>query len=85
VPDILSQGGGREYGPWPRRVAAVAAGVPGTLWLTSYPPDADPRTAAGFAREVSVTGRPIGAPVRLPAGYLIEQGTSRGLLLAPAR
>jgi hypothetical protein len=66
------------------RASAVAAGVPGTLWLTSYPPDADPRTAAGVAREVSVTGRPIGAPVRLPAGYLVEQGTSRGLLLAPA-
>ena len=24
MPDILSQGGGRESGPWPRRVAAVA-------------------------------------------------------------
>jgi hypothetical protein len=58
--------------------------VSGTLWLTSYPPGTDPRTAAGAAREVSVTGRPLGAPVRLPAGHLIEQGTSRGLLLAPA-
>jgi hypothetical protein len=57
--------------------------VAGTLWLTSYPPDADPRTAAGAAREVSITGRPLGPQFRLPAGYLIEQGTSRGLLLAP--
>jgi hypothetical protein len=63
---------------------AVAPGVPGTLWLTSYPPAADPRTAAGLAREVSTAGRPLGPQVRLPAGYLIEQGTSRGLLLAPA-
>lgn len=63
---------------------AVAPGVPGTLWLTSYPPDADPRTATGLARNVSTTGRPAGAPVRLPAGYLIKQGTSHGLLLAPA-
>lgn len=62
---------------------AVVPGVAGTLWLTSYPPDADPRTAAGVAREVSITGRQLGPQVRLPAGYLIEQGTSRGLLLAP--
>jgi hypothetical protein len=62
---------------------AVAAGTAGTVWLTSYPPDAEPRTAAGLAREVSVTGRPLGPQLRLPAGYLIEQGTDRGLLLAP--
>ena len=62
---------------------AVVPGVAGTLWLTSYPPDADPRTAAGVAREVSITGRQLGPQFRLPAGYLIEQGTSRGLLLAP--
>jgi hypothetical protein len=62
---------------------AVAPGVPGTLWLTSYPPDADPRTAAGLAQEVSISGRQLGPQFRLPTGYLIEQGTSRGLLLAP--
>jgi hypothetical protein len=63
---------------------AVAPGAAGALWLTSYPPDADPGTAAGTAREVSIAGRPLGPPLRLPAGYLIEQGTDRGLLLAPA-
>jgi hypothetical protein len=129
VPDILSQGGDREPGPWPRRIAvatalalvaaaiayylprsrhetaqparptatavpgqsvtrvgladAVAPGVAGTLWLTSYPPGADPRIAAGVAREVSRAGRPSGSQVTLPAGYLIERGTGRGLLLAP--
>lgn len=62
---------------------AVAPGVPGTLWLTSYRPDAAPGTAAGVAREVSIAGRQLGPQFRLPAGYLIEQGTSRGLLLAP--
>ena len=62
---------------------AVAPGTGGALWLTSYPPDAEPRTAAGLAREVSVTGRLLGPQLRLPAGYLIEQGTGRGLLLAP--
>ena len=62
---------------------AVAPGAAGALWLTSYSPDADPRTAAGIAREVSIAGRPLGPQIRLPAGYLIEQGTGRGLLLAP--
>jgi hypothetical protein len=62
---------------------AVAPGVAGTLWLISYPPGAEPRTAAGTAQEASITGRPLGPQLRLPAGYLIEQGTDRGLLLAP--
>src|SRR5580658_825605 len=62
---------------------AVAPGAAGSLWLTSYPPDADPGTAAGTAREVSIAGRPLGPQLSLPAGYLIEQATNRGLLLAP--
>ncbi len=62
---------------------AVAPGAAGALWLTSYPPGADPRTAVGTAREVSITGAPLGPQLRLPAGYLIEQATDRGLLLAP--
>lgn len=65
------------------RADAVAPGTAGALWLTSYPPDAEPRTAAGLAQEVSITGRPLGPQFRLPAGYLIEQGTDHGLLLAP--
>lgn len=55
----------------------------GTVWLTSYPPGADTSTAAGTARQVSVTGAPLGPQVRLPAGYVITQATDRGLLLAP--
>jgi hypothetical protein len=62
---------------------AVAPGTAGALWLTSYPPDADPGTAAGTAREVSSVGVSLGPPLRLPAGYLIDQATNRGLLLAP--
>jgi hypothetical protein len=67
------------------RADAVAPGATaGTLWLTSYPPGADARTAAGTAREVSVTGAPLGPPRALPAGFVIVQATDRGLLLAPA-
>jgi hypothetical protein len=64
---------------------AVAPGAsPDAVWLTSYPPDADTATAAGTAREVTVTGAPLGPQHTLPAGYVIYQATDRGLLLAPA-
>lgn len=53
------------------------------LWLTSYPLGANSVTAAGTAREVGPTGALLRPPVSLPAGYVIEQGTDRGLLLAP--
>jgi hypothetical protein len=62
---------------------AVAPGTAGTLWLTTYPPRADPRSAAGTAREISLAGVWLGPAARLPAGYQIEQATDRGLLLAP--
>ncbi len=62
---------------------AVAPGTAGTLWLTSYPPGANRGTAAGTAQEVSFAGRQLGPRLSLPAGYLIMQGTGRGLLLAP--
>jgi hypothetical protein len=63
--------------------AAVAPGAGGTLWLTSYPPGADPGTAAGTAREVTVAGRQLGPSLTVPVGYVIVQGTTNGLLLAP--
>jgi hypothetical protein len=53
------------------------------VWLTSYPLGANSVTAAGTAREVGPAGAPLRPPVMLPAGYAIEQGTDRGLLLAP--
>jgi hypothetical protein len=53
------------------------------LWLTSYPLGANSVTAAGTAREVGPAGALLRPPVMLPAGYVIEQGTDRGLLLAP--
>jgi hypothetical protein len=63
---------------------APAASV-GALWLTSYPPDANTSaSAAGRAREVGPTGTLLGPPVTLPAGYVIQQGTDRGLLLSAA-
>ena len=63
------------------QVAPAAAA--GALWLTSFPADADTRTTAATAQEVSFAGAPLGRPLRLPAGYLIDQATDRGLLLVP--
>jgi hypothetical protein len=64
---------------------AVAPGAtPGAVWLTSLPPDANAGIAAGTAREVSVAGKPLGPQLTLPPGYVIDQATDRGLLLAAA-
>jgi hypothetical protein len=63
---------------------AVAPAAAGALWLTTYPPGAGQATAVGTAHEVSTAGAPLGPQFRLPPGYLIEQATGRGLLLAPA-
>jgi hypothetical protein len=57
------------------------AATPGALWLVSYRRGADMGTAAGTAQEVSVTGAALGPRIRLPAGYVIDQGTRAGLLL----
>jgi hypothetical protein len=58
------------------------AATAGAVWLTSYAPGANMITAAGTAREAGPAGAPT-RPVRLPPGYAIDQGTDRGLLLAP--
>jgi hypothetical protein len=63
---------------------AAPGATAGQVWLTGYQPGADPGPAAGTAQEVSVSGAPLGAPLTLPDGYVIVQGTDRGLLLAPA-
>jgi hypothetical protein len=61
---------------------AAPAATRGALWLVSYRRGADMSIAAGSAREVSVTGAALGPRLRLPAGYVIDQGTHAGLLLA---
>lgn len=63
---------------------AAPGSAPGQVWLTGYSPGTDPGTAAGTAQEVSLSGSPLGPPLTLPDGYVIVQGTERGLLLAPA-
>ena len=69
------------------------------LWLVSYRAGALMPTTAGIAQEVSVSGAALGPRrgweggggavarggkrISLPAGWVIDQGTSSGLLLAP--
>lgn len=63
------------------QVAPAAAG--GQMWLTTYPPRlaSDLDRTPGVAQRYDGSGARIGAPVTLPAGYGITQGTLRGLLL----
>jgi hypothetical protein len=58
------------------------AATAGAVWLTSYARGVNMTTAAGTAREADAAGT-LTRPVRLPSGYAIDQGTDRGLLLAP--
>jgi hypothetical protein len=60
---------------------AAPAATPGALWLVSYRHGADMSTAVGDAQEISTTGATLGPRLRLPAGYVIDQGTGAGLLL----
>jgi hypothetical protein len=57
------------------------AATSGAVWLIGYRRDANMSTAAGYAQEVGVTGAVLGPRLRLPAGYVIDQGTRAGLLL----
>jgi hypothetical protein len=79
---FLADGTGSVTRIGPANQVAPAA-TAGAMWLTSYPLGAATGTAAPVAREVSLTGTPLAPPVKLPAGYVIDQATERGLLLAP--
>ena len=61
--------------------ASLVAPAPGRgqMWLTTFP--AGRGRAPGVAPLYSASGARIGAPVTLPAGYEITQGTRHGLLL----
>lgn len=59
------------------------AAATGAVWLVSYRAGAVMPATAATAKEVSVTGVALGPRRRLPRGYVIDQGTSAGLLLVP--
>jgi hypothetical protein len=53
------------------------------LWLVSYRAGALMPATAAWAQELSVSGATVGPRLMLPAGWIIDQGTSAGLLLVP--
>lgn len=58
------------------------AAEPGAVWLTSYPAGRrGTARATGVAQEFSAAGKPLGPRLRLPAGFVIDAATDRGLLL----
>jgi hypothetical protein len=71
-----------------RRVGLAQEVAPGAastrMWLETYPrASADVATAPVTAQQVTDTGQRVGRPVRLPAGYVIDQGVGSNLLLTP--
>ena len=61
VPDILSQGGGREPGPWPRRVAAAAVLVLAAVVIVQHLPRSSHSPARPTQAAATVTA-PVAAP-----------------------
>ena len=64
-------------------VFAAPAAAKGAVWLVSYHAGAVMHATAGTAQEFSVSGQALGPRRGLPRGYVIDQGTVAGLLLAP--
>jgi hypothetical protein len=75
--------GSREASRLGAAAFVAPAATTGAVWLVSYRAGAVMHATAGTAREVSVSGAALGPRRRLPRGYVIDQGTAAGLLLAP--
>ena len=82
MPVWLLADGARSATPVGTANLVAPAATADAVWLTSYAPGATTTSAAGTAREADATGA-LTPPVTLPSGYAIDQGTDRGLLLAP--
>jgi hypothetical protein len=73
----------REAGRLGAADFVAPAATAGAVWLVSYRAGAVMPATAGTAQEFSVSGAALGPPRRLPRGYVIDQGTTAGLLLVP--
>lgn len=76
--------GARSATPVGTATLVAPSATAGAVWLTSYSPGVSMIAGAGMAREISSTGALLHPQVKLPTGYIIDQATDRGLLLAPA-
>jgi hypothetical protein len=70
VPDILSQGGDRESGPWPRRIAVAVALALVAAAIAYYLPRSRPETA----QSARPTATAVPGPV--PQGFSGDQGVA---------
>jgi hypothetical protein len=60
----------------------VAASSPGEVWIVSHAHSSDNiATTSAAAQLVSATGQPLSPRYQLPAGYLVQRGVGRYLLL----
>jgi hypothetical protein len=75
--------GSREAGRLGAADFVAPAATKGAVWLVSYHAGAFMPRTAGTAQEFSVSGAALGPQRRLPRGYVIDQGTTSGLLLVP--
>ncbi len=82
VPVYFLADGARAATPLGDADEVAPGAAAGAVWLTTFPAGADMVRVSAAAQEY-VRGKPAGPPVRLPAGYVIDQATSRGLLLEP--
>ena len=70
MPDILSQGGDRESGPWPRRIAVAVALALVAAAIVYYLP----RSRHGTAQPAQPTATPVPGPVQ--QGFSGDQGVA---------
>ena len=83
MPDILSQGGGRESGPWPRRLAAVAVLVLVAVLIVHYLPQSRHRTARPTRAAVTVTPPPaVSSAFSGDAGVVAEPDGITGQIMS---
>ena len=84
MPDILSQGGGRESGPWPRRMAAAAVLVLVAVTIVHYLPRSRHGTARPVPAAVSATPLPpeVSGAVSGDAGVVEEPNGITGRILS---
>lgn len=77
--------GSRQANGLGAAVFVAPAAARGAVWLVSYRAGAFMPATAGTAQEFSMAGAALGPRRRLPRGYVVDQGTAAGLLLAPER
>jgi len=83
IPAYYIADGSREASRLGAADFVAPAATSGAVWLVSYHAGAVMPATRATAQEFSVSGAALGPRRRLPRGYIIDQGTTAGLLLVP--